>query len=241
MGRSATAEVRQSARPRKIVGVTASPQTSRGGSALRGPWVIWTVGILVYVLAVFHRSSLGVAGLVATERFHISATQLATFTMLQLLVYAGMQIPVGLLVDRFGSRSVLLVGLVLMTLAQGVFAFAHSYPLALVARAGVGVGDAMTFICVLRLVSSWFPQRRIPLVTQLTGMLGQLGAIAAAVPMTWALSHLGWTRAYLTASSLGIVLSLSVLVFLHDAPDDRNLRGPRLSVGAIRESLTASW
>ena len=64
------------------------------------------------MLAVFHRSSLGVAGLVATERFDISATQLATFTMLQLLVYAGMQIPVGLLVDRFGSRSVLLVGLV---------------------------------------------------------------------------------------------------------------------------------
>ncbi|MCW2838466.1 MAG: transporter, partial [Marmoricola sp.] len=66
--------------------------------------MVWTVGLLVYVLAVFHRSSLGVAGLVAAERFHISATQLATFTMLQLLVYAGMQIPVGLAVDRFGSR-----------------------------------------------------------------------------------------------------------------------------------------
>ena len=60
--------------------------------------MVWAVGLLVYVLAVFHRSSLGVAGLVATERFDISAAQLATFTMLQLLVYAGMQIPVGLLV-----------------------------------------------------------------------------------------------------------------------------------------------
>src|SRR6195952_3498823 len=150
MGRSATAEVRQSARPRKIVGVTASPQTSRVGSALRGPWAIWIVGMLVYVLAVFHRSSLGVAGLVATERFDISATQLATFTMLQLLVYAGMQIPVGLLVDRFGSRIVLLVGLVLMTLGQAGFAVTDTYSLALLARAFVGVGDAMTFICVLR-------------------------------------------------------------------------------------------
>ena len=45
----------------------------------------------------------------------------------------------------------------------------------------------MTFICVLRLVSSWFPARRIPLVTQLTGTLGQLGAVVAAIPMTWAL------------------------------------------------------
>ena len=153
--------------------------------------------MLIYVLAVFHRSSLGVAGLVATERFHISATQLATFTMLQLLVYAGMQVPVGLVIDRFGPRSVLLTGLVMLTLAQAAFAFADSYPVALVARAFVGIGDAMTFICVLRLVSSWFPVRRIPLVTQLTGTLGQLGAVIAAIPMTWALGHLGWTPAYL--------------------------------------------
>lgn len=198
--------------------------------------------MLVYILAVFHRSSLGVAGLVAAERFDISATQLATFTMLQLLVYAAMQIPVGLLVDRFGSRSVLLAGLVLMTLGQGVFAFADSFAVALVARAFVGIGDAMTFICVLRLVSTWFPLRRIPVVTQLTGVLGQLGAIGAAVPMTWALGHLGWTRAYFGAASIGVVLVVAVLLLLHDAPEgQRNLRGPRLSLGTIRESLVASW
>ena len=161
---------------------------------------MWAVGLLVYALAVFHRSSLGVAGLVAADRFGISASQLATFTMLQLLVYAGMQVPVGLLCDRFGSRSVLLVGTTLIALAQAAFAFSHSYVTALVARGFVGVGDAMTFVCVLRLVSSWFPSRRIPLVTQLTGTFGQLGAVMAAIPMTWALAHLGWTRAYLTAA-----------------------------------------
>ena len=86
------------------------------------------VGLLVYLVAVFHRSSLAVAGLAATDRFDISASQLATFTMLQLLVYAGMQIPVGLLVDRFGSRSVLLCGTILLTLAQTGFALAETYP-----------------------------------------------------------------------------------------------------------------
>jgi MFS family permease len=203
--------------------------------------VVWAVGLLVYVLAVFHRSSLGVAGLVAAERFDISATQLATFTMLQLLVYAGMQIPVGLLVDRFGPRSVLLVGLVLMTLAQASFAFADSYPTALVARAFVGVGDAMTFICVLRLVNSWFPLRRIPFVTQVTGTLGQLGAVAAAVPMTWALGHLGWTPAYLGAASIGVVLTVAVLLLLKDAPGELHVRGAQLSFATVRENLVASW
>jgi nitrate/nitrite transporter NarK len=210
-------------------------------STVRNAWAVWVVGLLVYLVAVFHRSSLAVAGLAATERFDISASQLATFTMLQLVVYAGMQVPVGLLVDRFGSRSVLLVGTLLMTCAQAGFAVADSYPAALIARVFVGMGDAMTFICVLRLVSSWFPARRIPLVTQLTGTLGQLGAVAAAVPMTWALGHLGWTEAYLIAASIGLVLAVAVLVVLHDSPTHRNLRGPALSLAAVRASLAASW
>ncbi len=197
--------------------------------------------MLIYVLAVFHRSSLGVAGLVATERFDISATALATFTMLQLLVYAAMQVPVGLLVDRFGSRSVLLAGLVLMTLAQASFAFADSYLIALLARAAVGIGDAMTFICVLRLVTSWFPARRIPLVTQLTGTLGQLGAVVAAIPMTWALGHLGWTTAYLGAAGIGVVLVVALLLVMGDAPGQRHLRGPRLSLATVRQNLSDSW
>jgi len=202
---------------------------------------VWVVGLLVYLVAVFHRSSLAVAGLAAADRFDISASQLATFTMLQLVVYAGMQIPVGLLVDRFGSRSVLLCGTVLLTAAQAGFALADSYAAGLVARLFVGMGDAMTFICVLRLVSSWFPARRIPLVTQLTGTLGQLGAVLAAVPMTWALGNLGWTRAYLVAASMGLALAVAVLVVLHDSPTRRNLRGPAMSLTAVRRSLAASW
>ncbi|WP_457112466.1 MFS transporter [Marmoricola sp. URHA0025 HA25] len=208
---------------------------------LRQAIAVWVVGLLVYLLAVFHRSSLAVAGLAATERFGISAVQLATFTMLQLLVYAGMQIPVGLLVDRFGARSVLLVGASVLTCAQAGFAFADTYGLALVARLFVGMGDAMTFICVLRLVNTWFAPRRIPLVIQLTGVLGQLGAVVAAVPMTWALSHLGWTRAYLLAASLGIVMVVALLVVVHDAPGSRTQRGAALGLRDIRTRLAESW
>ena len=77
----------------------------------RRAWTIWLVGLAVYVLAVFHRSSLGVAGLLAQDRFHINAAQLSFFTVLQLVVYAGLQIPIGVLLDRFGSRALLLCGL----------------------------------------------------------------------------------------------------------------------------------
>ncbi|MEI5673992.1 MULTISPECIES: MFS transporter [unclassified Nocardioides] len=215
--------------------------TETSAPSQRTAYSVWLVALAIYVLAVFHRSSLAVAGLAATERFDITAAQLATFTMLQLLVYAGMQIPVGLLVDRFGPRSVLLTGAVLLSLAQTGFALAESYPVALAARFFVGLGDAMTFICVLRILSIWFAPRRIPLLTQLTGTMGQLGAIGATVPMTWALGSFGWTRAYLVTASLGMVLALLGLVLLRDAPGRRHVRGHALSPAAVRASLAASW
>ena len=75
----------------------------------RRAWVIWLVALSVYMLAIFNRSSLGVAGLLATQRFGISATQLSFFTVLQLVVYAGLQVPMGVLLDRYGSSVLLLV------------------------------------------------------------------------------------------------------------------------------------
>ena len=204
-------------------------------------YAVWAVALAVYLLAVFHRSSLAVAGLVATDRFDISAAQLATFTTVQLLVYAGMQIPVGLLVDRFGPRSVLIAGALILTLAQTGFALVESYPWAVVARVFVGVGDAMTFICVLRLVNSWFPARRIPLVTQLTGVVGQMGAVLAAVPMTIALRELGWTPAYLLTASLGLVVTIGLVLVVRDAPAGRTMRGDAMSLTRIRVSLGDSW
>jgi MFS family permease len=212
--------------------------TQLGG---RLAYAVWGVALATYLLAIFHRSSLAVAGLTATERFGISASQLAAFTMLQLLVYAAMQIPVGLLVDRHGPRAVMLTGTLVLTVAQAGFAVADSYAAALVARTFVGMGDAMTWICVLRLVSRWFPPRQVPILTQVSGTVGQLGAVAAAVPMTIALRELGWTTAYLATAALGIVLAAGLLLVVRDAPEGRRVPGPRLSWPGIRTSLAASW
>jgi len=202
---------------------------------------VWAVAVAVYFLAVFNRTSLGVAGLMANERFGISAAQLSFFTMLQLVVYAGMQIPVGLLVDRFGSRRVLTAGAALMMVAQAGFALATTYPEALLARTFVGAGDAMTFISVLRIVARWFPLRRVPLFTQLTGNVGQLGAIVAAIPLSWALAHWGWTTAFLCAAGAVPVTLLFLLLVVRDDPSARSLRGEPLSPRVLLSSLRSSW
>ena len=76
----------------------------------RRAWLVWGVGVLAYAVAVFQRSSLGVAATFATERFGIGASVFSTFAVLQLVMYAVMQVPVGVLVDRFGPRVLVALG-----------------------------------------------------------------------------------------------------------------------------------
>ncbi|GAA1442788.1 MFS transporter [Mycobacterium cookii] len=150
-----------------------------------------------------------------------------------------MQVPVGVLLDRYGSRALLVTGLVLMTAGQLGFAFVESFPAAVTARAVVGAGDAMVFVSVIRLVTAWFLVRQGPMVTQLTGLSGQLGAIAAAGPLSYLLHELGWTGAFALTSSIGVVLLVAVLALVKDSPYRRGdvvtikLRALALSVRTV--------
>ena len=129
-------------------------------------WVVWSIGLAAYLVGVMHRTSFGVAGLDAAARFDAAPAVLAGFVVLQLLVYASLQIPVGVLLDRFGARKLIVVGALTMAAGQLVLAVADSLPLAILARVLVGAGDALTFISLLSVVTSWFPARRVPLMTR---------------------------------------------------------------------------
>ncbi|MEP7333486.1 MAG: MFS transporter [Terracoccus sp.] len=206
----------------------------------RRAWAVWGTAISVYVLAVFHRTSLGVAGLDAAERFGITSAQLSTFTIVQVAIYAAMQIPVGALLDRFGSKKLLGVGLTLLTVSQFAFAFVDSFEAALVCRVLLGMGDAMVFISVLRLVALWFSPRRTPMVTQMTGLLGQIGALAAAGPLALSLHRFGWTPSYAVASSLGVVTGILLVVIVKDSPY-ADQRRDELRLRAVARTLKQAW
>jgi MFS family permease len=213
-----------------------APAAPRRAAAL-----VWGVAVSAYVAAVFHRSSLGVTGVDAADRFEINASVLATFSVAQLAVYALMQVPVGVLLDRFGSRRLLIAGGALMVAGQLCFALATDVRLAVAARVLVGLGDAMTFISVLRIVAFWFPGRRNPLMTQLTGTLGQLGAILGAVPLVALLHRAGWTPAFLAAAAVGATVLLTVVVAVRDTPRREAVTGPAPGLAAVRRELRAAW
>jgi MFS family permease len=191
-------------------------------------WVVLTVGQFAAVVATLQRSSLGVATTDALARFGITAATLAAFSMVQLLVYAAMQVPVGVLIDRYGSRRLIVLGSLVMAGAQGIFALSTTLPVAFTARVVLGLGDALVFISVMRLVPAWFPPERSAKLTNATGPVNQLGFVLSAVGFSAALAAAGWTPSFLAAAAVSVASGVLALLLLRDSP---LARPPRVPIG----------
>jgi MFS family permease len=205
------------------------------------PWIVWSTGLLAYTVAVMDRTTFGVAGLEAAQRFSASPTMLSTFVVLQLTVYATAQIPAGVLLDRFGSKAMIVAGGSLMFVGQLSLALTESLPVAIAARAVVGLGDAVTFISVLRLVPRWFPPRQVPMVSQLTGLSGQFGQVLTAVPFLGLLADSGWTRAFSAAAGLGALSVMFTVLLVNNAPLGLATEDPVTDLRATLKSIRTVW
>jgi MFS family permease len=170
---------------------------------------------------------------------------LSVFIVVQLGVYAAMQVPTGVLVDRYGPRRLLVIASLVMGGAQLLFATVSSYPAALVARALLGCGDAMTFVSVLRFAAAKFSPQRYPLLVALTSLCGMGGNLVATLPLALTLRHVGWTTAFGSAALLSLVAAIAVWLLLPDAtPTPRTVRGAaelRAGIRNVSTRVRSAW
>ncbi|QEO16213.1 MFS transporter [Agromyces intestinalis] len=181
-------------------------------------WLVWSVAVAAYVVSVTNRSSLSAVGVDAAVRFDADASVLSMFAVIQLAVYGGMQIPVGLLLDKFGARPIITIGMALLAVGQGVMAFAPDTATALIARVLLGAGDAAIFPSALRVIATWFPQQRAPLMVQLTGIIGQGGQLLALLPMAALLHATNWTIAFGSLAGLGVLFTILTVAIIRNHP-----------------------
>jgi MFS family permease len=218
--------------------VTSERADTRGTS---GAGLVWAVGMLGYVLAVMQRTTLGVAGLDAADRFGITPAALSAFVFLQVAVYIAAQLPGGLLVDRWGARSVLVLGGALLAGGQLLLAFASALPLAVLARVAVGAGDAVMFVAVLGLIPHWFAPRRVPVITQLTGIFGQIGQILSAVPFVALLHAAGWSVAFGVASAASMLAAAVTFAVVRNGPRGAWTPAPAVSAREVGRQVREVW
>lgn len=184
-------------------------------------WLVWTVGVGAYMLSVTNRSSLAAVGVDAAVRFDADASALSMFAVVQLAVYGGLQIPVGLLLDRYGARPIVTIGMVLMAIGQIVMALASDVGIGLLARILIGAGDAAVFPSVLRVISLWFPAQRAPLLVQLTSTIGQFGQILSVIPLALLLHATSWSIAFGSLAGLGALFAVLTFAVIRSRPPGR--------------------
>ncbi len=216
-----------------------APDPTRARSARA--WAVWAVAVLGYVLAVAQRTTFAVAGLDAADRFAVSPGLLSAFVFIQVSVYIAAQIPAGLLVDRFGSRAMLVASGVLLALGQLLLAVATLLPLAVLARILVGAGDAIVFSAVFSLVPHWFAARRVPVLAQLTGMLCQFGQVLSAVPFAALLHAAGWTTAFAVAGAVSAAGAVLAFAVVRNGPAGAWSPAPSVSLPEIGRQVREVW
>ncbi len=201
---------------------------------------IWSVGVAAYVLAITNRTSLGAVGVEAADRFQADASTLALFAVVQLAVYGGMQIPVGVLLDRYGSRPIITAGMLLMAAGQLTMALSPASASRSSRVSSSGAGDAAVFPAVLRLVATWFPAQRGPVMVQFTGIIGQAGQLIALVPVAALLHATTWSITFGSIAGLGLLFTILVWLIVRNNPAES---GPDVSVntdtGVVRVVTSA--
>ncbi|MBL4647555.1 MAG: MFS transporter [Gammaproteobacteria bacterium] len=190
-----------------------NPVTTTTKSYMRFlPWIIWGLGALLFFSEYSARVFPSVANVHLMQAFHASGLELGGLSAFFYYAYVGMQLPVGVLVDRYGSHRLLTITALICALSSVLFATATSLAMADVARFLLGFGASFAFIGTLKLASVWFSASRFGLLAGLTQALGMLGAAVGEAPVAVAINHFGWRK---TSFILGLVfIALAILIGL---------------------------
>ena len=214
---------------------------------LRLAWTVWALGASLYLAGFFHRVAPAVMTRELMAEFALAAAALGQLSAFYLYAYVAMQIPTGLMVDRFGPRRVLAGGASLAAAGSLVFALAPDLPAAASGRLLVGASVGVAWVGTLKLAAHWLPPHRFALASGLALAAGMIGAVGAGVPLAWAVDAFGWRAVMLGAALAIALLAAAIWALVRDDPSERGYRswagvpaGPaaRLSLGrALAEAL----
>lgn len=182
------------------------------------PWLIVCCGMLFYCYNYFLRVSPSVMQNELSQAFHITATQFGTLAGLYYWAYTPMQLPAGMIYDKFGVRIVLCVACLLAVVGLGIFVEANSFALAGLGRFFIGLGTAFAYIGTLKLASIWLPPNRFATVAGLTTAIGMTSGALAQKYLTNVVATIGYQEALRTALVSGIILSVLIIFLVKNRP-----------------------
>jgi MFS family permease len=200
-------------------------------------WTVWSLGAALYLVGFYHRVAPAVMTRELATTFGLSATALGNLSAFYFFTYVAMQVPTGLIADRWGPRRLLTAGALVAALGTLLFALAPGLVVASAGRLLVGGSVAVAFVGMLKLASHWFAPRQFALVSGMALFTGIVGAVFAGVPLRLAVDRFGW-RPVMTASALATLgLAAAIWLVVRDDPEERG-HASYFAAGAHHETPT---
>lgn len=182
---------------------------------------MWGLGAALYLIAFYQRVAPAVLTRELSAEFGLTAASLGNLSAFYFYGYVVIQIPTGLLADRWGPRKVLAGGAALTALGTLLFALAPNVEMANAGRLAIGAAAGVAFVAMLKLASHWMPARQFAFASAFALLIGVTGATLAGAPLRSAVDAFGW-RAVMVASAIATaLLAVAIWIAVRDDPSDR--------------------
>lgn len=183
-------------------------------------WFACSIGALYYAYEYLIRIAPSAMELPLRNHFALSATGFGLLSSMYYYAYVPMQIPVGMLMDRFGPRRLLTFACSVCALGCLLFGTTKIFGVAISARILMGVGSAFAYVGVLKIATIWFPEDKLALIAGLSSALGTVGAMIGDNVMTHVILISGWQQTTVWTAIIGTILTLIIWFSIHDHKRD---------------------
>lgn len=191
-----------------------------------------------YIVSQFFRSSTAVIAPDLVRDIGFSPESLGLLTGAFFLAFGLTQIPLGILLDRFGARRTMAVMLLFAVAGSLLFAGAESPVMLTVGRALIGIGCAAVFMGSVVICARWFAPDRLATTASIVLAVGGAGNLLSATPLAYATEHVGWRSAFIGMAAITALIALAVFLLVRDAPPDHPFhRRKRETLGAVLRGL----
>ena len=165
-------------------------------------WIVFASVMFTYLLMASQRTAPGLITEQVMKDFNVTATTIGFLTSIQFFVYTGLQIPMGILADRYGPNFFLVIGAILTGIGTIMYSLGTDEIVLFLARILTGTGDATIWVNMVLILGQWFKVKEFVRLIGLAGMTGSLGFLFATVPFSILINLLGWRGVFFSAGLL---------------------------------------
>jgi MFS family permease len=187
-------------------------------------WIIWLLGTLFMFFKYAIEVSPSIMSPDLMREFALTGTEMGHFAACYFYAYLILQIPAGLMIDRWGSRKVATIAILICSVGLFLFAESNAFSSACFGRFLIGMGAAFAAVNCVNLIANWFPSKNYALMMGLMMTLAMLGAVGGHEPLSQFISHLGWRKAIDIFAWASIVLAVVFFIVVRNrAPGHRKV------------------